>query len=86
MTHTPRTTSDAMIKPPVANRITLPALPFAIHPATTDETAPRAPMIRCEMTPEMKRWLRGATRASMVNKAPKPYGRESLIMREVGIK
>ena len=58
MTYTPRTTSDAMIAPPVAKAVTLPALPFAIPPATIDETAPRAAMIRGEMTQERKDWLR----------------------------
>ena len=46
MTYTPRTTSDAMIAPPVAKAVTLPALPFAIPPATIDETKPTGRVAR----------------------------------------
>jgi len=46
MTYTPRTKSDATIKPRVAASITLPRLPFDTPAATLDETAPHHPIIK----------------------------------------
>lgn len=46
--------------------ISLPSLPFDLPPPATDETAPRAPIIKGDLTPELRRWLRGAGRAAGV--------------------
>lgn len=46
MIYTPRIKTDAMINPPSPQRITLPAAPFDIPPATHDETAPRSLPVR----------------------------------------
>ena len=53
--------------------------------ATHAETAPRVQMIRGNLTPEMKRWLRSVPRAARTNTAKTPSRREATIMGEVGL-
>jgi hypothetical protein len=57
-TYTPRTTSDATIVPPKPKTIRLAPMPFDVPPATRDETAPTMPMVKGDMTPERKEFLR----------------------------
>jgi len=63
--NTPRTKTDAMIAPPVPGKITLPAAPFDIPPATHDETAPRCLPVRGKPSAEANRQLRSFARYDM---------------------
>lgn len=46
--------------------ISLPQMPFDVPPAVSDETAPKTQIIKGALTPELRRWIRGAGRAAGV--------------------